>query len=144
MATFKKNFNTLRQKPDFLGTRRKSAFYISFSPLLSRVSKLLVGTVRIEITYKKFFLIWLISTIFPPTVLFDPVSRYTPVSPTFFLSKKYYKCFWASLSDQSYIYVLLKPSSLLIYNSSIARSLAFQVNVMFLFCFICRTLFSFT
>jgi hypothetical protein len=34
-----------RQKPDFLGTRRKSAFYISFSPLLSRVSKLLVGTV---------------------------------------------------------------------------------------------------
>jgi hypothetical protein len=45
MATSKKNFNTLRQKPDFLGTRRKSAFYISFSPLLSRVSKLLVGAV---------------------------------------------------------------------------------------------------
>jgi hypothetical protein len=47
MATSKKNFNALRQKPDFLGTQRKSAFYISFSPLLSRVSKLWVGTVYI-------------------------------------------------------------------------------------------------
>jgi hypothetical protein len=42
----------------------------------------------VEYTYwnniLKFFLILWISTIFPPTVPFDPVSRYTPVSPTGF------------------------------------------------------------
>jgi hypothetical protein len=40
---------------------------------------------KVEYTYwnniQKFFLILLISTIFPPTAPFDPVSRYTPVSP---------------------------------------------------------------
>jgi hypothetical protein len=45
---------------------------------------------KVEYTYwnniLKFFLILLISTIFPPTVPFDPVSRYTPVSPTYLLA----------------------------------------------------------
>jgi hypothetical protein len=41
---------------------------------------------KVEYTYwnniLKFLLILLISTIFSPTFPFDPVSRYTPVSPT--------------------------------------------------------------